>query len=106
MTATDPRVGERGPASDRLTIALVALATDGRRPPCGQYGISQWWLSDDPRRRAMAARRCTGCPVLDACDAAADEAGERFGVWAGRDRGSPGQDVRPAGHGATDGTQP
>ena len=74
-------------ATERLTGALLALLDRGLRPPCAPPA-PDWWLSDDPGDRAAAARLCTGCPVLDACAAAADENGEVFGVWAGRDRGS------------------
>jgi len=75
MTTTDPRLWVRGPASDRLTTALVKMATEGRRPPCAGSG-SDSWLSNDWREREAAAVACGGCPVLDACDAAAEENGE------------------------------
>ena len=69
-----------------LTSALVRLASDGRRPPCGDWGDGNPWVSDDSRERAQAALWCRGCPVLAECGEAAEEADERFGVWAGVDR--------------------
>lgn len=34
----------------------------------------------------VAVQLCVRCPVLAACSAFADVAGERHGVWGGRDR--------------------
>lgn len=59
-------------AAEQLTRALVELATQGRRPRCGEPGGHELW--------------CTGCPVLVECGAAADEHDERFGVFGGTDR--------------------
>jgi len=73
-------------AAERLTRALVDLATEGRRPRCGETGSPGLWLSDDAADRAQAATWCLGCPVLAECGAAADEQGERHGTWAGVDR--------------------
>jgi len=73
-------------AAETLTRALVDLATEGRRPRCGETGGHELWCSDDPTDRAPAARWCTGCPVKVECAAAADEHDERFGVFGGRDR--------------------
>lgn len=73
-------------AAEALTRALVVLATEGRRPRCGEPGGHDLWLSDDADDRAQAARWCVGCAVLTECGAAADEHGERFGVFGGRDR--------------------
>lgn len=68
-------------------MALVKLASEGARPRCGDWADeTNPWLSEDPRLRAMAARWCTGCPVLAECDAAAVERKEKFGVWGGKDR--------------------
>jgi len=72
-------------AAEALTRRLVGLATEGRRPRCGEPGGHEW-LSDDATDRAQAASWCTGCPVLVECGAAADEHGERFGVFGGTDR--------------------
>jgi len=73
-------------AAEQLTRALVVLATEGRRPRCGEPGGHEMWCSDDATDRAQAARWCTGCLVLLECGSAADEQGERFGVFGGRDR--------------------
>ncbi len=73
-------------AAERLTRRLVTLAAQGRRPRCGEAGSHGLWLSDDADDRAQAASWCTGCPVMDECAAAADEHGERFGVFRGTDR--------------------
>lgn len=74
-------------AGEVLDLALVKLAAEGLRVRCGDWmdGTNPW-LSDDPRLRAMAARWCTGCPVMSECGAAAEERKETFGVWGGRDR--------------------
>lgn len=58
----------------------------GLRVPCSE---GEGWVSDIPAQRAVAALLCGGFPVPGECGAAADETGERFGVWAGVDR-SPG----------------
>ena len=73
-------------AAEALTRALVDLAAHGRRPRCGEPGGHELWCSDDPTDRALAARWCAGCAVLVECAAAADEHGERFGVFGGTDR--------------------
>lgn len=73
-------------ASDRLTAQLSALLDADDRPPCCWPDVAPWWLSDAHADRARAAEHCHGCAILDACRDAADENGERFGVWAGRDR--------------------
>jgi len=76
-------------AAEQLTRAMVSLAAQGRRPRCGEPGGHELWCSDDADDRAQAASWCNGCPVLAECAAAANEQGERFGVWAGRDRTPP-----------------
>ncbi len=76
-------------ADEQLTRRLVDLAAQGRRSRCGEAGSHELWLSDDATDRALAARWCTGCPVLVECGAAADEHDERFGVFGGVDRTPP-----------------
>jgi len=83
-------------AAERLTRALVELATEGRRPRCGEAGSHGLWLSDDADDRAQAVRWCVGCPVLDECGAAADEHGEKHHVWGGVDRTATVQHKRRA----------
>ena len=73
-------------AHERLTVALLSLTDRNERPPCGDPGTSDLWTSEDADERAQAARWCHGCPISDACSDAANETGERFGVWAGFDR--------------------
>jgi len=73
-------------AAEQLTRALVDLATQGRRPRCGEPGGHELWTSDDADDRAQAATWCNGCPVLAECAASADEHDEKFGVFGGRDR--------------------
>ena len=83
-------------AQQALTAALVQLAAEGQRPRCGEYGGADLWLSEDPDDRALAARWCRGCLVLDACHNAAEEGAEQFGVWAGIDRTATTQPQRKA----------
>lgn len=74
-------------ARDALDRALVDLAARNRRPRCADPDTWSWWTSDKGAERAAAARLCTGCPVLEPCRDAAQEAGEIF-VWAGVDHGT------------------
>ena len=78
---------EERPRAARAALdrGLLRMAADGRKPRCGEPGNHAVWLSDDPRLRALAARWCSGCPVLAECGAAALEAQVTFGVWAGAD---------------------
>ena len=73
-------------ARNRLDVALVVMAATGERPPCGEFGAHDSWLSEDARVRAAAAEACGPCPLLELCGAAAVEGREKFGVWGGRDR--------------------
>ena len=70
-------------AAERLAEALLNAINE--RIPC-QGPHSDWWTSDDAEEREAAARQCQGCPVIEACAAAADEADERWHVWGGVDR--------------------
>ena len=82
---------------DRLDTALVHLADQGRRPPCGEWrGTPSPWLSEDPTDRDRAAALCTPCPLLDLCAAAADEADEAHHVWGGTDRTRKGRKGGPS----------
>jgi hypothetical protein len=71
-------------AHDRLTRALVTLASRGLRTHCSQLEIHSRWLSDSQQEREVAAKLCRSCPVLRECA----EVGryERFGVFGGVDR--------------------
>ncbi len=74
-------------AAERLTIALLELADQGRVTPC-QGRRRDRWTSDDADEREWAASVCStlGCRVLEQCGAAAVEGKESFAVWGGRDR--------------------
>jgi WhiB family transcriptional regulator, redox-sensing transcriptional regulator len=71
-------------ASEALTRSLITLASQGRRPRCGDAGFN-YWVSEDQRDRNLAALWCDGCPVLDPCREAAKANDERWGVWGGVD---------------------
>ena len=74
-------------AAEELGRALLDLHDHGQATPC-QGKRRDRWTSDDRDERAWAASVCTslGCPLLALCGAAADEASEPWGVWAGVDR--------------------
>lgn len=74
-------------AGEALTLALLDLAENDQRAPC-QGRRRDRWTSDDAAEREWAASVCASlpCPILAECGAAAAEARERFGVWAGVDR--------------------
>jgi hypothetical protein len=74
-----------------LHAALDDLAHRGRTWPC--HGRTEW-VSDDTRDRALAARHCHTCPVLDICWQAALEIQPDAGVWAGQPYGQPGRAPR------------
>lgn len=82
----------RSTATDEaLTAALVDLAGDGIRPPCGDHLLGYLWTSEDAAEREAAARMCGPCPIRQTCHVAAEARGELF-VWAGIDRGvTPGR---------------
>jgi len=73
-------------AHDDLQAALVAALDAGEPIPC-RGPRRRWWTSEAADDRDTAVTRCAPCPILDACHAAAESTRERFGVWAGRDRG-------------------
>jgi len=75
-------------AAEQLAHALLNLADGGKRTPCQSSSSRDRWTSDDAEHRGWAATVCVtlACPVLLQCHAAADEHGEKFGVFGGRDR--------------------
>jgi hypothetical protein len=79
-------------ASEQLTRALLANAARGFRPRCSDRQTHSYWTSEYPTERALAALWCHGCPVSIECGEFAAAHDERWGVWAGVDRG-----VRVAG---------
>jgi hypothetical protein len=72
-------------ASDKLTIALLTIATQGLRAHCSDPETHHYWLSEHPGEHALAVRACGGCPVFDECGEAAKANREQHGVWAGKD---------------------
>jgi hypothetical protein len=72
-------------AAGRLNIALLTMAANGERPRCADPVDHDLWTSESEVDRAMAARWCTGCVVLDLCAAVAVEEDHRWGIWGGRD---------------------
>lgn len=87
MTAPKRRLAA---TSEQLHRALAHLKARGQLTPCAQHG-GYLWLADDAEDRAIAVKLCRPCPVLKACGQAAEETGEKWGVWGGRDRTSPKQ---------------
>jgi hypothetical protein len=73
-------------ASDKLTVALLTIASQGIRTNCSDPETHHYWTSEHPPERRLAARACHGCPVLVECGEAAEANDERHGVWAGVDR--------------------
>jgi hypothetical protein len=81
-------------ANDRLTQALIRAAAPSQRPRCGDSEVAWMFLDESPQTRAIAATKCTGCPVFEPCDAVG--VNQRFGTWAGVDRTrAPGKKLRP-----------
>lgn len=73
-------------ARDRLDRALLNLATEGRRPRCGEHADTDLWTSESPEDRRRAAELCSACPLLAPCAEAAEEMEERWHVFGGVDR--------------------
>lgn len=81
-----PRRPDPGPGQ-ALTRALLALAEDRRRPPCGEepaLWLSEWYVD-----KRAAARRCADCPIRDVCLDAAVTERTSFTVRAGHDLATP-----------------
>jgi hypothetical protein len=75
-------ISTRGRAeSERLTRALITIASCGLRTHCSDPGTSELWLSEHEAERAEAVKLCRGCPVIQPCGQAAEERDERWGVW-------------------------
>lgn len=69
-------------ARERLLAALLSQTDE---VPCTGADASLW-TSEIAAERALAASRCTSCPVIGECAEAADEQRERWFVYAGIDR--------------------
>lgn len=72
-------------ASERLTLALIALADRDQRTPCQNPRTRHRWTSDGADEREAAAHECRFCPLLTECAEAGDELKAEF-VWGGTDR--------------------
>lgn len=68
-----------------LSQALVQLAAEGRRPPCGDPEAKPLFTSDNPEEREAAAHRCRHCPISRECLREALETRATAGVWGGID---------------------
>jgi hypothetical protein len=79
-----PALRPVGPAQLRLQRAVSGLLITGRSTAC--QADPDAWFEGSLADRERAATECAGCPVIVECGAAADDASERDGVWAGRDR--------------------
>ncbi len=77
-------------AQEALGLALLALSDRSQPTPCHRDPTTRdYWTSDDRDEREAVTASCSGCPVYTQCAAAADEAREPWGVWAGVDRTPP-----------------
>jgi hypothetical protein len=101
MTTPTARV-QASQASDRLTVALLTLASQGLRTNCSEPETHHYWLSDWPAERELAVRACHGCPVITECGEAATANDERHGVWGGVDRSRPARAKRSKQTGSED----
>lgn len=68
-----------------LTLALVRLASEGVRPPCGDPDSKLLFTSDSAEERAAAGYLCRRCPVTRECLREALETKATAGVWGGVD---------------------
>jgi hypothetical protein len=73
-----------GQASDKLTIALLTIASQGLRTNCSDPETHHYWLSEYRAERRLAVRACRGCPVLVECGDVGRH--QTFGVFGGVDR--------------------
>ncbi|MFJ9719952.1 WhiB family transcriptional regulator [Streptomyces sp. NPDC101213] len=64
-----------------LITAILELPS-GQRLPC--WDDPDLWFSTEPFEQLAAMAGCRACPVRPQCYAAADAAGERFGIWGGQ----------------------
>jgi hypothetical protein len=85
LRGSSPHTVRRSPASGTHTLgyALNEMNDAEHIPSCQG---SDSWTCEDPDERALAARCCTGCPVLSGCSRLAERVKVTFGVWAGVDR--------------------
>jgi hypothetical protein len=82
---TRPKIIRRD-AGEHLHRMLSRMVARGDHPACADPRIRDYWVSEREDRRACAVAWCAGCNLLALCDEAAEEYGETYGVWGGRDR--------------------
>ena len=68
-----------------LTVALLSMAREGQRPPCGDPEAKPLFTSDLAEEREAAAYRCRRCPITAECLAEALQTRATAGVWGGVD---------------------
>lgn len=85
------RAGRTAGLYAELVASVVASVQESAGSvPC--LGRDEW-LSDDVVVRLRAAAECDACPVRALCGRYATVAGEKAGVWGGKDRQSTGRPV-------------
>jgi Transcription factor WhiB len=72
-------------ATEALSRALVAIASQGLRTHCSGPETHHYWTATT-QPNALAVLACRGCPVARECGEAAEANDERHGVWNGVDR--------------------
>lgn len=82
-------------AHENLRTALAEQLATGTRAPCCWPDTSPLWTSESKTDREQAAEHCDGCALLALCHEAAESTGERWHVWAGRDRTPTTRKARP-----------
>lgn len=72
------------PEYDRLGVVLRELEDREIFTPC--MGTDRnLWIADDFEIRQQAIARCSDCPAIKECRAAADASGAAWGIWGGQD---------------------
>jgi hypothetical protein len=72
-------------ATEALHLQLIGMAQRNERVRCSDPVDHARWTSESAEDRNIAAQWCGDCQVLTLCGDAADERGEKHGVWGGRD---------------------
>jgi WhiB family transcriptional regulator, redox-sensing transcriptional regulator len=82
------RAGENAPPVRRVYLKVAVATPPLTGPACARPGQDpDLWFSEQPEDQALAQAICATCPARRACHVKAEANGERFGVWAGDDRG-------------------
>ena len=82
---TEPK--RRTIRAGRAVIRFGATMPDLRGALCVGED-PELWFSDNPEDRELAIAICAACPVRLGCLDYANRSDERFGIWAGEDRGA------------------